>query len=540
MGFSNIPNQPIIFEDPIFAGQTCLNNDNRAYAQLLQSGDTMCIQLLNLGDTSTTNILPVTYYGNVLSNGDFSNNLTDWHQGIGGVDDGPWPWGSTFEWYLDSGGAQRISSATKGIFQTLTGATIGDPILISLEFSTYQNIGGIQVNLGDFASTTYNGVNRNATDPVNFDGRFTVILYSYAGLDLFLNGTSGASKPLIKNVKAYNAQIIFVPDSAFLAGWMYVESCNGYQCMATNYAMTSIFTLTPGTAYTFSFEVKNLQGGSIDIYDYDGNLIVSATENRLYEVYQTYTGTSGPITIIVNNNNAINGIIYNFNYGIQCFDHRIKLYNPTTNSESKWFDKTDLDYPIHYYKDRMFWCFRMDHINDSDTGTPLQTGCYYVKIDDCGTGEYSSYTTINYTTGTHDCSVWLEGDNNGYAFDFFFNADDTPYTFKLGQRLRLLQFNPVYVNKSEEYLYSNGNMTRTFAQTSKKREAWFDYVDEPTHDVIRLQLLSDKLTIDNKDYFFVGADYQPEWSQNGKYNLAQSRVELMAVEEKTLFNKSCQ
>ena len=67
----------------------------------------------------------------------------------------------------------------------------------------------------------------------------------------------------------------------------------------------------------------------------------------------------------------------------------------------------------------------------------------------------------------------------------------------------------------------------------------FDYVDEPTHDVIRVQLLCENLIIDNKLFFCVAEDYEPEWGQNGKYNLAQSRVALLAQEEPTLFNKSC-
>ena len=133
----------------------------------------------------------------------------------------------------------------------------------------------------------------------------------------------------------------------------------------------------------------------------------------------------------------------------------------------------------------------------------------------------------------------MVGDNTGYAFDFFFNDPSTTIDFTLRQRLRLLQFNPTYPAKSEEYLYSNGNHVRTYAETGKFRTAWFDYVDEPTHDAIRVQLLCDTLTIDNKQYYCLAEDYEPEWAQNGKQALAQSRVELMAVSEPTLFNKSC-
>jgi hypothetical protein len=543
MGFNSIPNQPILFEDPIFANQSCLNKDIRAYAQLLQAGDTMCVQLFNQGDLSTYDLQPLTINGNIISNGDFSNNLTDWHQGdiATSTDDGPWPWGASFDWFLSNGGAQRMSSATKGIGQTLTTGTFGDLMLISLDFETYQSIGGIQIFLGTFSTNNWNSVIRQGTDPVNFDGRYTVVLSSYLGLDVWFDATTAGSKPLLKDIRTYNCTglIPFIPTPSFADGWMYVESCNGYQVMGTNYLINTTFNLFTGTNYAFSFSIKNLQEGSIDIFDVDGNLIVSATENRDYEVFLSYTGTTGPMQFNVSNALSVGGILYNFKIATECFDHRFKLVNSAISSESAWFDKDSLDFPVKYYNGRIFWCFDMADINDFDTGTPLQTGCYNIVIDDCGDGEYTSYTTINYTTGSHPCSVWMEGDCTTNAFDFFFKDSVTDIEFKLGQRLRLLQFNPTYPITSEDYVYSNGYMTRTSASTSKKREAWFDYVDEPTHDVIRCQLLCDVLKIDQKEFFFVAGDYQPEWSQNGQYNLAQSRVELMAVEEKTLFNKNC-
>lgn len=39
-----IPNQPFIFESPI-GEQICLNNDDNAYAQIVQANDTVCVQV---------------------------------------------------------------------------------------------------------------------------------------------------------------------------------------------------------------------------------------------------------------------------------------------------------------------------------------------------------------------------------------------------------------------------------------------------------------------------------------------------------------
>jgi hypothetical protein len=187
------------------------------------------------------------------------------------------------------------------------------------------------------------------------------------------------------------------------------------------------------------------------------------------------------------------------------------------------------------------WKFQLNNLTDPD-GYPLviENGCYYLRVTDCCTSEQTVSTNfINYSTTGWDCSFWVEGNNDGFAFGFFFSDPSTATTFKLVQRLRVLQFNPVYPAVSEEYLFSNGGRSRSFAQSSKIRTAWFDYVDELTHDVIRLQILSDDLIINGAQYFCEAEDYEPEWGQNGRYNLAQSRVNLIDVNEPTLYNKSC-
>jgi hypothetical protein len=61
-------------------------------------------------------------------------------------------------------------------------------------------------------------------------------------------------------------------------------------------------------------------------------------------------------------------------------------------------------------------------------------------------------------------------------------------------------------------------------------------VDELTHDVIRLQILSDVLTIDSDVYFAPVKDYEPEWDEHRR-NLAQSRIDL--VKDEVLYNSSC-
>ena len=263
--------------------------------------------------------------------------------------------------------------------------------------------------------------------------------------------------------------------------------------------------------------------------------------NGEFAEYFTYGGATAQPFILANPE-AQNGVIYDIKFEEMCYNQRISVTYPDGSCASIQYDSSSITNPITYYKDRMIWCFDWASLESCDVpGGNLTSDCYTISIDDmCAGATTQSYTIVNYkATGSHDCSVVVEGDNQGYAFDFFFNDSSTSVAFTLRQRLRLLQFNPMYPVKTEQYLYSSGTMFRSYAQSGKVRTAWFDYVDEPTHDVIRLQLLSDTLTISGTEFFCIAEDYEPEWGENGKYNLAQSKVALMAQNEPTLYNKNC-
>lgn len=83
MGFTFIPNQPILFDSDIQEGK---NNDNSAYAQLLQAGDTMCVQLKTTPITENL-IYPedqVDYQ--ILVDPNFADTATYWTLGTGWTD----------------------------------------------------------------------------------------------------------------------------------------------------------------------------------------------------------------------------------------------------------------------------------------------------------------------------------------------------------------------------------------------------------------------------------------------------------------------
>jgi len=543
MAISFIPNQPILFEDPLFAGQPCLNNDTRAYAQLAQAGDTTCIQFMN-EPVGTTYACDITTFNDVVNNGSFANDLSNWNEynfATGTVIGAP----TTWTWTVD-GATSDPTASQIGLGQTLPGA-VGDVFLISFEF-TYDNGGDFKIGLGNAITNSWNFVNLLNNFETNIDGRRCLIVSSYINLDFaFYCNTSAVT---IKNLEIRNitSGVCVVPNSSVNAHWTYVESVNGWQkidgSVATAYPLTIFNSIINGTDYKLSYKVMNMPEDTIaymEIQD-SANATLSKTYlNGEFAEFFTYSGATAQPFILANPE-AQNGVIYDIKFEEMCYDQRISVTYPDGSCASIWYDSSSVTNPITYYKDRMIWCFDWNSIESCDVpGGSLTSDCYTISIDDeCAGITTQSYTIVNYkATGSHDCSVMVQGTNQGYAFGFFFNASGSNVFFRLRQRLRLLQFNPMYPVKTEQYLYSDGTMSRPFAQSGKVRTAWFDYVDEPTHDVIRLQLLSDTLLIENNQFFCIAEDYEPEWGENGKYNLAQSKVALMAQNEPTLYNKNC-
>lgn len=533
MPLNFIPNQPILFDDPLFAGQSCLNSDVRQYAQLAQPGDTTCIQWKNPPVNELFNCA-MAEQPNVITNGQFDSLLTGWQEInlSSGAITAPTIWSYTGTGAITIGG-------TLALF-TSTGITIGNLVMIS--FSVSDPTVAVSVGIGDSATNIWNSL---PSININYDGRATAVLYAIAGSEIFIAG-NGIQEFRDVQVRDINTSYCFTPngDSFY---WSYVESLNGFELTGssgTPHPLILNGLIANATTYRITFKIKGLPVDPLNyVYIADAttnDIILTADDNKEYTIWYTHTASGTPITLNVSDwTNMVGTIVYDLKFEEFSYDYNTVITDDAGNDISMLFSSSSLDFPIQFYEDRIIWCFDLGDINIVDTPNPLPYGCYKVKIiDNLNETSFVSYTTINYLA-THDCSVMMVGDNNGIAFDFFFNDPSTTVDFTLRQRLRLLQFNPSYPAKVEEYLYSNGNHVRTYAETAKFRTAWFDYVDEPTHDVIRLQLLSDTLTINGDEFFCPAEDYEPEWAANGKYNLAQSRVVLKAVTEKSLFNKSC-
>jgi len=107
MGFTFIPNQPILFDDDIQEGK---NNDNSAYAQLLQAGDTMCVQLKST--PISENLIPALddEFQQLVDDPTFTDTATYWTLGAGWTDLG----GNKVQ-FTGSPGTRLDSTASLGL-----------------------------------------------------------------------------------------------------------------------------------------------------------------------------------------------------------------------------------------------------------------------------------------------------------------------------------------------------------------------------------------------------------------------------------------
>jgi len=537
MALKFIPNQPIIFNDPLFAGQTCLNSDVREYAQLAQPDDVTCVQW-QIEPTGNISNCAMNLQPNTITNGQFDTLLTGWQQ----IDLYTGTIGPPTNYSYTGSGA--VTSGGPIALFTSTGIPVGNLVMLSFFVSdpTVQIFAGV----GDAATNSWNST---YSAQVNYDGRVVWIVYAATGSDIafFPNGAVEFRDVQVRDITLSNC---YTPNNESFY-WSYVESLNGFELISNSLTPQPLLlsnNFINGQTYRISFKVKEMPvsiSNFIYIKDNTTNdVIVSANGNAEFVFWYIHTNASTQVSINVSDwtGSMLGTILYDLNIEYFNFDYTASIILPDGSPISIDYTSSSPSNAITFYEDRMIWCIDWNTLEDVDVpGAPINSGCYKVKIRDNTSGLFNiSYTLVNYQFQGHPCSVPVIGSNQGYAFGFFFNEPGVNVVFTLFQRLRILQFNPYYPAKSEEYLYSNGNHVRTYAESAKFRTAWFDYVDEPTHDVIRLQLLSDTLIVGDQPFFCAAEDYEPEWAANGKYNLAQSRVVLKAVNEPSLFNKFCQ
>lgn len=527
MSLSFIPNQPWIFEQAL-PDQPCLNNDTTEYSQLVAPGDTICIQQI---------MEPCT--ADIICDPDMVEEeevaLGNWTVGDG--------WSSAdanhvaYDGSAAGGGDICEQSATVGF-------TAGNVFMIDFEITAITGTCGFQVQLGSTSDSTV------------FDtiGRYQVYLVSTDPTNLF--------QFIIQNpspIAGDTVEITIYSQSRFVAecwydsplfatpSWTYEYNDDdplnpfGTFCSRgdTGRLINSAAYTTDGNYHSVEVTVTGMTQGSLEVI-LGGEYIGLITVNGSYTFYGVPTDAS--LELLFYKQDSFDGCISHVNvsdYGLVDNTDLTNSVHSLVITNSSGVAATD-EIAFEVAENRITWCFNIDDITNG--GLPIELPCdagNKIKITtaclEVEPVEYLSINTLRYDTAGWDCTYLLQGYSDGWAFGFYFGSVTAP-VFTLTQRLRVLQFAPRYPALGEEYLYSNGSYSRSWAQSGKIRQCWFDYVDELTHDVIRLQILSDVLTIDSDVYFAPVKDYEPEWDEHRR-NLAQSRIDL--VKDEVLYNSSC-
>jgi len=507
-----IPNQPIIFQQPI-GDFPCLNNDTKEYGQLLQDGDELCIQW-KLSPCNEPMCEP-----DLVQDPVGTDELGSWTVGGG--------WTSASSSTLDYAGPDLLPS-TAGESLALT---VGAAYIFSGQVDAYTGGKDYSVILGSSVIPIGN---------IPASGQFSIGFTAYETpitLAIITDASTTAGDTLqLSSLEVKQYTTCWLDDlNGGLSSWSYsFDGANGTFCSLDpsggDLINTTAFTTT-GNYHGVELTISNCTAGGVEVRL--GSVLLGTTSgNGTFRFYGVPTAGTDLVFTKVDSFDGCISLVSVFDYGdIDLYEVHFETDDGNTFSD---------DYSVVAFEDRIVWCDLLSNLTWTVDGVPdgaltcklLKTYIY----DPCDATTYESVNYINYKNDGWECTKMVESWNDGFAFGFYFGDIAAP-DFVLRQRLRVLAFNPVYRNAGEEYLYSSGNTGRSFAQSQKARTAWFDYMDEYAHDCTRTQLLGQKLLIDNYAFYYPTEDYEPEWNERGAYNLAQSRVTVF--HEEAIFGSTC-
>lgn len=525
MPLSFIPNQPFIWESPL-PDQPCLNNDNRAYAQIVQPNDTVCVQQIMTPCDDAINCEPNMFA--IGTNLGFVATLgSGWSSGGGNYN------------YSGSGGVVGNLTLTPS-----SPLTAGVPYRIQIDVLSVTGTCGIFISLGLDAYAT----------EITAAGQYTCYLICQTTTD-DLVFTMNASATTAGDTMVINGGSIDRTDfsqcwfDSLPFGypcWNYtfdLPNLNGKFCSITDFGSLTNLTAytTDGNYHRVNLRITDCTQGGLEVI-LGGVYLGTTTGNGEFQFYGVPTDASGEL--ILTKTGSFDGCVDNVTVdefgAVDPTDLGNSVYKLQVANSSGVAATDEIEFVLN--DDRITWCFDVSELTNG--GNPIELSCdidytllLTVQCLEEVAEEIVSITKLHYNPDGWDCSFVVEGYCNGYNLGFYFGAT-TANVFKLTQRLRILQFAPKYPSSGEEYLFSSGIFGRSYAQRGKVRTAHFDYVDEATHDVISTQLICDVLTIDGDVYFAPVKDYEPEWDEN-RYNLAQSKVDLIRVTEPIIFKRSC-
>lgn len=526
-----MPNQPFIFED-ILPDQPCLNNDIRAYSQIVEPNDNICVQ---------QKMLPC--------NPDIICEPTFVDEGAVGPITGGWT--VSGGWTMPTGYNLSYDGTGGVVGQAYQGwppgtLKAGNAYVIQFTITSVTGNAAVTLALGlDATTTTYNATGTYiATFICQDDADLVEFIMNSAA-------TTAGDTMYIFDISISRYTTCWKDGLNFgYPSWTYVYETDGLTYYTAYFCSKDYTggTLTNSGAYTVdgnyhavNITITNCTQGGLEVV-LGGVYIGTIYGNGEFTLYGTPTDTSGDL--IFTKVDLFDGCITACqvqDYGLlDTADPTTAVYKLFVAKEDAAVTTDEIGFVIN--DDRITWCFNVSELLNG--GLPIELSCdslyQLLIVTECDEGEpaeFRSITTFRYNQDGWPCSSIVEAYADGYQLGFYFGSTTAP-VFKLIQRLRILQFAPKYPTSGEEYLYSSGSWSRSYAQRGKVRTAWFDYVDEATHDVISTQVLCDVFTIDALAYYVPVKDYEPEWEEH-KYNLAQSRIDIVKSTEVTIFKRSC-
>lgn len=531
MAIVPIPNQPINLQPPTV--DPCNIGDNKEYCTLYQTDGVGYVQFRQTPCDS-----------NIVSEGNFVT-VTDWTADAGWVHV-PNSMGAS----LADGSYRHTPGTSDDLEQTLTaingkycsvrftisGRTAGQ-VSVSIGGT---NLGAIDSNgtftLYDVAGVT--GVLRFRANS-DFDGTL-----SYVSAYLLVNtftatlidietGLAAASQPTF----TFNYNKDFVS-----AQWNWSDVEEGCYKISIgdpcDPGTSTEILLNPSFTSTANWTIENITGGTQNTTISGGSLnftidapLPTSLEVVTQEIaftpgncYYRFQITFGHVDNVFTNSGFLvmlilaDGISYPYSYinGITGF---VPSENQTFYFD--WYGNlTNYDNPLFF--------IQMENLTNN-----LGTGGEYLeiteaslkKIYDCADTSETLVSNCLAVSTEHDCAKRIIGDcysgSDVVKYGFMFDG-----TFRLDQMARFLKFNPSYPVNSDDYKFSSGTQSLTYASREKFYDGLLDYADETFHDSFSTQVLCDSFTIDTVAYFVKPDDYKPEWDKDGRQRLAQARIQL--------------
>jgi hypothetical protein len=491
----------------------------------------------------------------LILNGNFATNLDNWT-----VDAG-WAWSA----------AQACATNGQNIGQTIGAGLIdGNSYMVAFTITNYVS-NDLSFSLGGTTSGPYNA-----------NGTYSVIVVAGASDEDLIFGGSGTFNGCIVNVSLREMPECW--NSSFPGDDPFTYTPDGICVTGTGNLFTDTLTNTPGY-YVASFTISNYTSGTIQVSGacidtWVGGPFSSNGEKFAYGVFAApgvlcfeFKVTNGTFDTDLSDWNAGSGWAWDItNGGEAVFDRnagtgslsqafsvsdinvcaRITVYDivgsgafvrlTLRNAANNVVTDLDITAPGVYTICGLGNQIAVEPSNTTGMGVEVDNIGIFQITDcaDCSPYDYCS-NCIKFAESFDTCVLLVESYNNeNGSWGFVWNNAAGTNIFKLSHRLPSKLWHPLYPEESNDYTFSDGKTSDTFAQSDKVWTLGIDPESERTHDVIRLQKRSDHFVItdinESREFWAEKGDYNPDWPDGGCKAPVNINVKLKTS---TLFNNLC-